>query len=158
MKTTAMTATLRRHRSTAIRVAVVLGVWLLLATLGSASNQSARERNTNLAAQAEQARTQAARVQLLRDQRHPRPAASSLSLMTLTEQGAKRYRLDTALKQMDPQDEHHLRVILRDARFDDMMLWWGQLQTEAGVSVTDAEISAGSVSGLVNAQATLSRQ
>ena len=132
--------------------------WGLAAAGLSLSNDAARSRNEVLARQASQARLLAARVQTLRERQHPRPAASSLSLMTLTEQGAKRYRLDGVLKQMDPQGEHHLRVTLRDARFDDMMLWWGKLHTEAGVLVTDAQITAAGKPGLVNAQATLSRQ
>ena len=147
-----------RHRATLIRVAALLLGWALAAGVLSLSNERAQTRNEQLARQAAQARVLVARVQALRERQHPRPAVSSLSLMTLTEQGAKRYRLDGALKQMDPQDEHHLRVTLRDARFDDVMLWWGQLHTEAGVLVTDAQITAADKPGLVNAQATLSRQ
>ncbi len=154
----ALITTLRRHRSGLLVAGLLALLWLAIAAGLTLSNRAATERNEQLAAQVYEARSLAARVRALQAQRHPQPAASSLSLMTLTEQGAKRYKLDRALKQMDPQDEHHLLVTLRDARFDSMALWWGQLHTEAGVRVTQARINAGSASGLVSARATLSRQ
>lgn len=86
-------------------------------------------------------------------------AGGSLSLMTLVEQGAKRHDLDKALKRMQPVDEDHLELVLQAARFDDLVLWFGQLQMEAEVGVVRATISRGDTDapGLVDANVTLSR-
>lgn len=150
-------SSLTRNRRFLLPAVAILVVWAAAAFLLTVSNRNASAELEDLIAQAMEARRLAGAIQALEQATPGGTAASSLSLMTLTEQGAKRYGLDGALKQMDPEDDRHLRLRLRDARFDDMMLWWGQLHAESSVSVVQARISAGSAPGLVDAEATLSR-
>ncbi len=77
------------------------------------------------------------------------------SLVVLVDRTTRRLGLGGAIREQSPDGENGLRLRLEGASFDAMMTWLSMLQQQAGVSVSDATIDAGSAPGLVNASITL---
>ena len=68
---------------------------------------------------------------------------------------AKRSQLGTALKRVEPDGAHGVRVWLEQAPFDDMIRWLGELKNNSGVRITSVTVDQQGAAGLVNARLML---
>ena len=77
------------------------------------------------------------------------------SLLSVVDQAAKKDRLGSALKRIEPEGAVKVRVWIEHAPFDDVVLWMGNLKTTYGVRVTNVGIDRQGTSALVNARITV---
>ena len=147
----------RGRRGTLALIGGTVLLWLLLSMHLAERIDTARGETDNLTRDLALSRELVATVAGLKVAPRIKPSGGTLSLMTLIEQGAKRHRLDKALKKMEPSDSDHVEITLRDARFDDLVIWLGQLQSESGVTVIQANIGSAEASGTVHVSARLVR-
>jgi general secretion pathway protein M len=96
-------------------------------------------------------------VQRLRATQVPasmRAGMGGQSLLAVVDQAARKDRLGTVLKRIEPEGTSIVRVWFEQAIFDDVLLWLGDLQNTYGVRITSISIdhqngSAGSVNARV---------
>ena len=84
-----------------------------------------------------------------------RPVKDGRSLLALVDQTAKRGRLGSALKRVEPEGENAVRVWLEKASFDDMMSWLIDIEKKNAVVVSTITIDKQDEPGRVNARITL---
>lgn len=78
------------------------------------------------------------------------------SLLAVVDQAARKDRLGTVLKRIEPEGTRIVRVWFEQAIFDDVLLWLGNLQNTYGVRITSISIDhQGGSSGSVNARVEL---
>lgn len=77
------------------------------------------------------------------------------SLLGLIDQSARAQRLAEAVKRVQPDGAHSVRVWLENAAFDDVMQWLGLLEKQNGVVVEALNVERGEQEGRVNARLTL---
>lgn len=77
------------------------------------------------------------------------------SLLSVVDQAAKKGRLGTALKRMEPEGATKVRVWIEQAAFDDVILWMGDLKNSYGAQVTNLSMDRQGTSPLVNARITI---
>lgn len=96
-------------------------------------------------------------VQRLRATRTSATAAGmgGQSLLAVVDQSAKRDRLGTALKRIEPEGATTVRVWFEQAVFDDVLLWLGELRDSYGVRIASISIDRQGSAGLVNARVEL---
>lgn len=77
------------------------------------------------------------------------------SLLAVVDQTARREKLGSALKRIEPRGQDEVRVRLEDAVFDDMVAWLGALQKRYGVLIDSVAIDRQASPGRVTANLTL---
>lgn len=77
------------------------------------------------------------------------------SLLAVVDQAARRDRLGSALKRIEPEGATTVRVWFEQAVFDDVLLWLGELRNSYGVRVVSVSIDRQGSAGLVNARVEL---
>lgn len=82
------------------------------------------------------------------------PNRGTQSLMSVVDQTAKREKLGSALKRVEPKGADEVRVRLENASFDDLVSWLAVLRTRFNVDV-DSFSAERIDDGLVNASVTL---
>lgn len=83
-----------------------------------------------------------------------KPSRGGQSLLSIVDQTARREKLATALKRVEPKGTDEVRVRLEDAVFDDTVAWLTRLQASYGVDVDSVSLERVG-SGRVNASITL---
>lgn len=98
-------------------------------------------------------------VQRLRATQVPasmRAGMGGQSLLAVVDQAARKDRLGTVLKRIEPEGTRIVRVWFEQAIFDDVLLWLGNLQNTYGVRITSISIDhQGGSAGSVNARVEL---
>ena len=82
---------------------------------------------------------------------------NNVNIITAVESTAKRNGLKTAISSMKPDGDNKINLDIKDASFDDMIRWQGQLLTEYGIRAEQFSAKPGDKPGLVNARYTLTR-
>lgn len=85
------------------------------------------------------------------------PTGQNRSLLSIIDQSSKDGGLGQAVTRIQPGGTDHTRVWLKGAPFNTVVRWLNTLQSQFGVSVTSASISASPQSGRVNARLNLTR-
>lgn len=99
-------------------------------------------------------RQASAEVRVLRGMRPI--AGSPQSLLTLSDESAKAHRLSAAIKRVQPDGQHTVRVWLEDALFDDLLRWLDTLAVQHGIRITGFSVErVAATPGRVNARITL---
>ncbi len=81
----------------------------------------------------------------------------NVNIITAVESTSKRKGLRSSITSMKPDGENKINLDIKDASFDDMILWQGQLLTEYGIRAEQFSAKPSDKSGLVNARLTLTR-
>lgn len=77
------------------------------------------------------------------------------SLLAVVDQSAKSGHLGGAVKRVEPEGQNTVRVWLKQASFDDTMLWLESLQRNNGVRVQNIVVERQEAPGLINARVSL---
>jgi general secretion pathway protein M len=93
----------------------------------------------------------------VRTLRGTRPAAGSpQSLLALSDESAKAHRLGGAIKRVQPDGQHTVRVWLEGAAFDDVLRWLDTLAVQHGIRITGLNVErTAATPGQVNARVAL---
>lgn len=79
------------------------------------------------------------------------------SLLALVDQTAKRSKLGSAIKRVEPEGSVGVRLWLEQASFDNVLLWLAQIRQSHGVEVNRISIEQPDGPGIVNARISLQR-
>jgi len=79
------------------------------------------------------------------------------SLLTLTDTTARQFRLQKALKRVEPESQNSVRIWIEQANFDDLIQWLEALSSRHHITASKATISKQNASGIVDARLTLTR-
>jgi len=77
------------------------------------------------------------------------------SLLAVVDQTAKRRGLGAGLKRLEPDGQSAVKVWLEQVKFDDVIQWLNQLQSQNGLNVDTITIDRQDEVGLVNVRMTL---
>ena len=150
-----------RERNALIVGSIMLGVLLVYAVLWRPfSNKvekleySVQEQRT-LQQWINTASAEAQRLRATQNTNSERQNTAGQSLLSVVDQAAKKDRLGSALKRIEPEGGTKVRVWIEQAPFDDVVLWMGNLKNVYGVQVTNASIDRQGTSALVNARLTV---
>jgi general secretion pathway protein M len=118
-----------------------------------------------LAASVDQWRESLAELRLLKgrmgdgDARASAPADVNRSLVLIVDSTLREHGLYSALQRSQPGTNNDIRIELRDAAFDDLVLWLGDVSSRYGLQVQAASFLAASEqnNGRVNSTVTLER-
>lgn len=91
---------------------------------------------------------------LMRSNAGGKPSRGGQSLLSIVDQTARRGKLGSALKRVEPKGTDEVRVRVEDAVFDDVASWLSGLQTSYGVDVDSISLDRVS-EGRINASITL---
>lgn len=97
----------------------------------------------------------AAEIRQLSARTAGRQPATGQSLLGLIDQTARAQRLSDAVKRVQPDGTHSVRVWLESAAFDELMRWLGTLEQNHGVAIEALNVERGEVEGRVTARLTL---
>jgi general secretion pathway protein M len=85
----------------------------------------------------------------------PSAAGNTQSLLALSDASAKAHRLGEAIKRVQPEGQHTVRVWLEGAVFDDVLRWLDTLAAQHGVRITGLNVERAATPGRVNARVAL---
>ena len=86
------------------------------------------------------------------------PAGGNESLLSIVDTTSRANQLGGAVTQIQPQNDDKATVSLENAGFDQMMYWLDSLQSQYGITVSEATVSRDSqTAGEVDARLTLLR-
>jgi len=146
------------ERRTLIIAAVVLGLLLIYVAVWKPIHASA-ERWTKAANKNQEMvvwMTSAVQeTKLLRQQAGSPKGSGGQSLLALVDQTARRSKLGSAMKRVEPKGSGEVRVRLENASFDDVMKWLTQLQRASAVSIDSISIDKDDSPGRISATLTL---
>lgn len=77
------------------------------------------------------------------------------SLMGQVDASARAAAISSFIKRIEPQGSASVRVWLERAKFDDVVLWLGQLENESRIRIDDLRLELGDRSGYINGRITL---
>ncbi len=80
-----------------------------------------------------------------------------VSLINAVESTARQVGLRKSISSLDPQGDDKINLRIKDAVFDDLIIWQGRLETEFSIHTNQLNISATDKPGLVNARIQLTR-
>lgn len=83
------------------------------------------------------------------------PVSDGRSLLAVTDETARAHGLGTAVKRVQPDGQHTVRVWLEGARFDDILQWLATLTGKHGVKVTSFGAERSTADGQVHARLVL---
>ncbi|MBL1294452.1 MAG: type II secretion system protein M [Thiotrichales bacterium] len=86
-----------------------------------------------------------------------RTSSGGGSLLALVDQTAKRSKLGSAIKRVEPEGSVGVRLWLEQASFDNILLWLSQISQSYGVEVNRISIEQPDTPGIVNARISLQR-
>ncbi len=84
-----------------------------------------------------------------------RVVSSGASLLSLTDQTAKRSGLGNAMTRVEPDGNDKVRIRLERVNFDKMMRWLETLQSKHAVSIDSITVDQHQDSGMANVRLTL---
>ncbi|RJS91762.1 type II secretion system protein GspM [Salinisphaera sp. Q1T1-3] len=151
-----------RERVMVSAAAVVVLLALFYYALWSPLNTALENARTGVTAEANQARWMLGirnEAELLRSSgANTRPAGANDSLLSIIDASSRANQLGTAVTHIQPQNDDKAVVSLQQAGFDQMVFWLQSLQTQYGITVSQATISRESdTPGQVEARLTLVR-
>lgn len=82
---------------------------------------------------------------------------NNVTLIAAVENTSKRSGLRAAISSMKPEGTNKINLDIKEANFDDMIRWQGQLLTEYGIRAEQFSAKPSDKPGLVNARLTLTR-
>lgn len=85
------------------------------------------------------------------------PAALNQSLVVLVDGTLRSHNLYQALQSSTPLQDNGIRVNFRDAAFDDLVLWLGNVSDQYGLRAQSVEIRPSNDPGRVDGSVTLER-
>jgi len=150
-----------RERNSLIVGGIILGVLLIYTVLWKPFSNKVEKLEHSVQEQRalqQWINTASAEAQRLRATKNTNPAMQNTagqSLLSLVDQAAKKDRLGTALKRIEPEGAAKVRVWIEQAPFDDVVLWMGNLKDTYGVQVTNVSVDRQGTSALVNARITV---
>lgn len=97
----------------------------------------------------------AAEIRQLSARTANRRPATGQSLLGLIDQTARAQQLSDAVKRVQPDGTHSVRVWLENAAFDDVIRWLGTLEQGHGVALEALNVERGEAAGRVSARLTL---
>ena len=77
------------------------------------------------------------------------------SLLGLVDRTARAASLSPAITRMEPQGTERVRIWLKDADFDKVVAWLGQLHRQHGMKVSNLDLERGKVPGMVGGRLAL---
>jgi len=83
--------------------------------------------------------------------------SSGGSLLALVDQTAKRSKLSSAIKRVEPEGNEGVRIWLEQAPFDNVLRWLVKIQKSDGVEVSRISIEQQDSTGIVNTRISLKR-
>ena len=86
-----------------------------------------------------------------------RSISSGGSLLALVDQTAKRSKLSTAIKRVEPEGSEGVRIWLEQASFDNVIHWLVKIKKSDGVEVSRVSIEQTDSPGIVNVRISLGR-
>ncbi|MBL4852213.1 MAG: type II secretion system protein M [Gammaproteobacteria bacterium] len=86
-----------------------------------------------------------------------RSTISGGSLLALVDQTAKRSKLGTAIKRVEPEGSKNVRLWLEQASFDNILLWLAKIKQSHGIEVSRISVEQPDSPGIVNARISLQR-
>lgn len=98
-------------------------------------------------------RQAAAEIQALRGQAGATVArGDGASLLSLIERTARSGQLAPAVRRVQPDGEHGVRIWLENAAFDDLLRWLHQLSADHGIALSEIGLDRQQQPGRVNAR------
>lgn len=85
------------------------------------------------------------------------PVNTSVTLINAVESTSKRNGLRNAITNMKPDGDSKINLDIKGAKFDDMIVWQGQLTKQYGIRAEQFSAKATDQPGLVDARITLTR-
>lgn len=85
------------------------------------------------------------------------PVNDGRSLLSLVDHAARVANLAPAIRRIEPEGQHTVRVTLEQAAFSDVAQWLGTLAQQHGVQVESMSFDKGAAPGAVNARLALKR-
>ncbi len=82
---------------------------------------------------------------------------SHISLINAVESTARQAGLRKSISNLDPQSDDKINLRMKDAVFDNLIVWQGRLEKEFSIRTTQLNISPTGKSGLVNARIQFAR-
>lgn len=150
-----------RERNALIVGGIILGVLLAYAVLWKPFSNKVEKMESSVQEQhalqqwINTASAEAQRLRATQNTHSTRQNTAGQSLLSVVDQAAKKDRLGSALKRIEPEGATKVRVWIEQAPFDDVVLWMGNLKNAYGVQVTNASIDRQGTSALVNARITV---
>ncbi|MDJ0862429.1 MAG: type II secretion system protein M [Gammaproteobacteria bacterium] len=77
------------------------------------------------------------------------------SLLGLVDRTARAATLSPAITRMEPQGTERVRIWLKDADFDRVVAWLGQLRRQHGMQVSNLDLERGKAPGMVGGRLAL---
>lgn len=94
-------------------------------------------------------------AQHLREQRPGNRAGNGQSLLATVDKSARTAGVASSIKRLEPEGENGVRVWLEQAKFDTLILWFGQLKNQHAVTVRDLRLERQDSPGIVNGRIVL---
>ncbi len=85
------------------------------------------------------------------------PTNTGGSLLAVVDQTAKRSRLGSAIKRVEPEGSDGVRLWLEQASFDNVLRWLAQIKRNQGVEVKRITLEQPDSPGIVDARISLTR-
>ncbi len=150
-----------RERNALFVGGIILGVLLIYAVLWKPFSNKVEKLEHSVQEQRvlqqwiNTASAEAQRLRATQNNNSTRLNTAGQSLLFVVDQAAKKDRLGSALKRIEPEGVTKVRVWIEQAPFDDVVLWMGNLKNTYGVQVTNVSIDRQGTSALVNARITV---
>lgn len=97
------------------------------------------------------------RIKSAQQQPGNKPRKTNVTLINAVESTSKRSGLRAAITNIKPDGDSKINLDIKEANFNDMIRWQGQLLTDFGIRAEQFTAKPGEKAGMVDARLTLTR-